>query len=172
MPSQVYTHPVFIFTANNESCWELHTEQKSSTERWGLESPICSRGVATWLHECHGYPGWKLHTQFAFPTSGRESILDLWFVFHMIYTSGFCSVSFSWTQRDFTQLSSSEGFTLSYGQREIPNICQILWVSHPTHWHKLLGTILQLLWKIMSDLVRLTSSDKTASSTLPKQKND
>lgn len=91
-------------------------QRRNSEDMMGSHT---SPWVGSWLPQCHGYPDWKLHTQFAFPTSGRELVLNLWFVFHMIPTSGL--VSSSRTQRDRV-LSSSSG-----GQRKTKR-CPLLWV--------------------------------------------
>lgn len=102
MPGQVYTHPFFIFTANNESCWEFHTERKSSSEQRGLERiPYAAEGWQLARLSVTVTQAGSFTHNLLFPPAGESLFLDLWFVFHMIYTSGFCSVSFSWTQRDF-----------------------------------------------------------------------
>lgn len=91
-----FTHSsFFICPAHNEpfrDTYKLNSEGMtgSHTQPWD----------GSWLPECHGYPFWKLHTPFSFPTSGTKPVFNLSFVFHMIYTSGFCSLSFSlWTQK-------------------------------------------------------------------------
>lgn len=104
MPSQVYTHPAFIFTANNESCWELHTEQKSSTERWGLESPICSRGVATDCMSVTVTQAGSFTHNLLFPPAGESLSLT-------------SDLFFTW----FTPLGFAQ--CLSHGHKEILHSC-------------------------------------------------
>lgn len=164
----LHTRSASFFTANNEPLRGIRTERKSETQQRGLERiPHSAMGwqLSAWVS---WLPRLEASHTICFSHQWERACprplicfshdLHLW-VFLL-------SVFLMDTKRFFALLSPSDGLTLSYGQQEIPNICQFLWVSPLS----LLGMIPRLVWKIMSHLVRLASSVKTPSSTLPKQK--
>lgn len=175
MPScKVYTLAFlhcFFFVAHNKSQRETHARRRSrdlkripcSAAGWQLASPSV---MVT--------PARKLHTWFAFPTSGRETVLkppDLlftWFgplgvFFFTLRTKRFYTVV-------FTRLAV---VPWCWWQQEIPNVRLLLRVPPPHPTPSLtIGNKRQLLWKIMRRLVCLASLAKTPDGAWPAQKND
>lgn len=169
-----FTHSLSFISCCKQWIPQRDTQRVKKRAVRTLEESRLSHGMETCYLQCHGYPRWKLHTWFAFPTSRRGTShrplicfshdSNLWVFF-------FCSVSRSRTQRGFyTVVFLGWPFHCLEWNRKFQTLAGSS--GYPPPPPLLLGMILSLVWKIMSHVVHSASSAKTPNSTLPVQKKN